>query len=147
MRQKLSLHSKSSSVQAERKNWVEPLRKWILDSKRAGVLGTSENLHEMRDFLRSFGTNPLLQDKTISISFCPPSEFARKQKTDSILSPFSAPLARGRLGLSEPEVSMCGEREIRTPGRVSPTQSFQDCRLNRSRISPNFENLFISQLS
>ena len=114
MRQKLSLHTKSSSVQAERKNWVEPLRKWILDSKRAGFLATSENLHEMRDFLHSFGTNPLLQDKTISISFCPPSEFARKQKTDSILSPFSAPSARGRLGLSEPEVSMCGESEIRT---------------------------------
>ena len=108
MRQKLSLHAKSSSVQAERKNWVEPLRKWILDSKRAGFLATSENLHEMRDFLRSFGTNPLLQDKTISISFCPPSEFARTHKADSILSPFSAPTARGRLGLSEPEVSNCG---------------------------------------
>jgi len=112
MRQKLSLHAKSSSVQAERKNWVEPLRKWILDSKCAGFLATSENLHEMRDFLRSFGTNPLLQDKTISISFCPPSEFARTHKADSILSPFSAPTARGRFGLSEPEVSNCGRGEI-----------------------------------
>ncbi|MFZ2522378.1 MAG: recombinase family protein [Minisyncoccia bacterium] len=108
MRQRLSLHAKSSSVQAERKNWVEPLRKWILDSKRAGFLATSENLHEMRDFLRSFGTNPALQDKTISISFCPPSEFARKQKADSILSPFSAPSARGSFGLSDHEVSVCG---------------------------------------
>src|SRR3990167_2715084 len=68
----------------------------------------TQNLHEMRDFLRSFGTNPLLQDKTIPISFCPPSEFARTHKADSILSPFSAPTARGRFGLSEPEVSNCG---------------------------------------
>ena len=32
----------------------------------------------------------------------------------------------------------CGERGIRTPGTISDTQSFQDCRLNRSRISPKF---------
>ncbi|MGB2580324.1 MAG: recombinase family protein, partial [Minisyncoccia bacterium] len=76
MRQKLSLQSKSSSIRDERKNWVEPLRKWILDSKHAGFLVTSENLHEMRDFLRSFGTNPVLKDKTINISFSPPSDFA-----------------------------------------------------------------------
>ena len=114
MRQKLSLHAKSSSVQAERKNWVEPLRKWILDSKRAGFLATSENLHEMRDFLRSFGTNPLLQDKTISISFCPPSEFARTHKADSILSPYHAPSARADFFLSEREVSVCDPTGDRT---------------------------------
>ena len=107
MRQKLSLHAKSSSVQAERKNWVEPLRKWILDSKRAGFLASGENLHEMRDFLRSFGTNPALKDKTISISFCPPSEFARNHKTDCIPSPFLAPSARENFNLSKSEVSVC----------------------------------------
>jgi site-specific DNA recombinase len=107
MRQKISLQAKSSSARAERKNWVEPLRKWILDSKYAGFLATSENLHEVRDFLRSFGTNPALKDKTISISFCPPSDFARAQKTDSILSPYHAPSARGDFFLSEREVSVC----------------------------------------
>jgi hypothetical protein len=107
MRQKISLQAKSSSARAERKNWVEPLRKWILDSKHAGFLATSENLHEVRDFLRSFGTNPALKDKTISISFCPPSDFARAQKTDSILSPHHAPSARADFSLSEREVSIC----------------------------------------
>ena len=107
MRQKLSLHAKSSSVQAERKNWVEPLRKWILDSKRAGFLATSENLHEMRDFLRSFGTNPALNDKTIAISFCPPSDFARARKTDFIPSPYSAPSARPDFALTSDQVSEC----------------------------------------
>lgn len=68
MRQRSSLQAKSSSARAERKNWVEPLRKWILDSKRAGFLATSENLHEMRDFLRSFGTNPA-PPVTITFSF------------------------------------------------------------------------------
>ena len=115
MRQKISLQAKSSSARAERKNWVEPLRKWILDSKHAGFLATSENLHEMRDFLRSFGTNPALKDKTISISFCPPSDFARARKTDFIPSPYSAPSARAHFGLSDREVSECDPTGNRTP--------------------------------
>ena len=114
MRQKISLQAKSSSARAERKNWVEPLRKWILDSKRAGFLATSENLHEMRDFLRSFGTNPALKDKTISISFCPPSDFARAQKTDSIRTPIHAPSARADFSLTSAEVSYCDPTGNRT---------------------------------
>ena len=50
MRQKLSLQAKSSSARAERKNWVEPLRRWILDSKHAGFLASRENLHENERF-------------------------------------------------------------------------------------------------
>ena len=115
MRQKLSLQGKFSSARGERKNWVEPLRKWILDSKRAGFLATSENLHEMRDFLRSFGTNPALKDKTISISFCPPSDFARARKTEFGFIPYRAPSARADFALSKQEVSVCGPRENRTP--------------------------------
>ena len=115
MRQKLSLQSKSSSARAERKNWVEPLRKWILDSKRAGFLASSENLHEVRDFLRSFGTNPALKDKTISISFSPPSDFARTQKAEFALSPYFAPSAREKFSLSDSEVSLCDPTGSRTP--------------------------------
>ena len=114
MRQKLSLHAKSSSVQAERKNWVEPLRKWILDSKHAGFLASRENLHEMRDFLRSFGTNPAMNDKTISISFCPPSIFARTRKADLISSPCSAPSARPHFSLTDHEVSLSDPTRNRT---------------------------------
>jgi len=114
MRQKLSLQDKSSSVRAERKNWVEPLRKWILDSKHAGFLATSENLHEMRDFLRSFGTNPALKDKTISISFCPPSIFARARQADFLISPHCAPSARANFLLAPSEVSECDPTGSRT---------------------------------
>ena len=114
MRQKISLQTKSSSVRAERKNWVEPLWKWILDSKHAGFLATSENLHEVKDFLRSFGTNPTLKDKTISISFCPPSIFAPAHKAEFISSPYIAPSARADFFLSEREVSVCDPTENRT---------------------------------
>ncbi len=121
MRQKLSLQAKSSSARAERKNWVEPLRKWILDSKHAGFLASRENLHEMRDFLRSFGTNPALNNKTISISFCPPSIFARTCKADFISSLHSAPSARPHFSLTPEEVSVCGQSGIRTHGSFKGT--------------------------
>ena len=114
MRQKSSLQAKSSSARAERKNWVEPLRKWILDSKRAGFLATSENLHEMRDFLRSFGTNPALKDKTFSISFCPPSIFARTRTAEFISSPHSAPAAHADFSIPSDQVSECDPTGSRT---------------------------------
>ena len=95
MRQKLSLDTKLSAVRHGRKNWVEPLRKWILDSKHAGFLASNTNYAEIREFVRSFGTNPAMQDKTISISFCPPSDFARKQKAEFALTPSPPPAGRG----------------------------------------------------
>ncbi len=115
MRQKISLQAKSSSVRAERKNWVEPLRNWILDSKRAGFLASSTKYAEMRDFVRSFGTNPALKDKTISISFCPPSDFARIRKAEFISSPHGALRAPAHFGLSDREVSFCDPTGNRTP--------------------------------
>ena len=107
MREKRALEVKLPSAQAERKYWLEPLRKWILDSKRAGFLASAENLSEMRDFLRSFGTNPALKDKTISISFCPPSEFVRSHSAHASACARSARLARGIFPLSTDEVSVC----------------------------------------
>ena len=121
MRQKLSLQAKSSSAQARKKNWVEPLRKWILDSKHAGFLASRENLHEMRDFLRSFGTNPAMNDKTISISFCPPSIFARTRKAEFISSSHITPQASPIFSLSPEEVSICGQSGIRTHGSFKGT--------------------------
>ena len=115
MRQKLALQAKSSSARAERKNWVEPLRKWILDSKRAGFLARSTKYAEIRDFVRSFGTNPALKDKTISVSFCPPSDFARTRMADLPFAPSRAPAARAAFALRTVEVSICDLTENRTP--------------------------------
>ena len=107
MRRKLLLQAKSSSARAERKNWVEPLRQWILDSKRAGWLAHSPKYADIRDFVRSFGTNPALHNKTISISFCPPSIFTRTRLTNLALTPLSAPVARADFSLPDEEVSVC----------------------------------------
>jgi len=104
MRQKLSLDADLSSVRRGRKNWVEPLRKWILDSKRAGFLATSTKYAEIRDFARSFGTNPALRDKTVFLSFSPPSDFARARLMDFRSERPLPPKAGKILGLSEREV-------------------------------------------
>ena len=115
MRQKASLQAKSSSAKHERKNWVEPLRKWILDSKRSGFLASSTNYAEIREFVRSFGTNPSMKDKTISISFSPPSQFARTRLAGLAPAETAAPQAREIFSLSAGEVSICDPTGNRTP--------------------------------
>ena len=115
MREKVSLQSKASSARAERKEWVEPLRKWILDSKRAGFLVESTEFAEIRDFVHAFGTNPALRDKTISISFCPPSVFVNASMARGGFASVGAPAARRALVLSSEEVAICDPTENRTP--------------------------------
>ncbi len=115
MREKVSLQSKASSARAERKEWVEPLRKWILDSKHAGFLGASTEYAEIRDFVRTFGTNPALRDKTISISFCPPSVFVSAAMARGGFCSVGAATPRPALVLSSEEVAICDPTENRTP--------------------------------
>ena len=114
MRQKLSLDTDLSSVRCGRKNWVEPLRKWILDSQHAGFLASSTNYAEIREFVRSFGTNPVMRDNTISVSFCPPSEFARPRLMHFARPLRRAPQARGSFALTPAEVSECDPTGNRT---------------------------------
>ena len=114
MRRKLSLDAKMSAARHGRKNWVEPLRKWILDSKHAGFLASSTNYAEIREFVRSFGTNLALCDKTISISFCPPSELARARRAQFAAAPCRAASRRGSAALNSAEVSICDPTGNRT---------------------------------
>ena len=81
--QKVSLSNKLDSARDDRNNWVEPLREWILDMKKATQLVSSDNFFEIRDYFKKIGTNLILRDKSVSISFCPPTEFAFNSKTNS----------------------------------------------------------------
>jgi site-specific DNA recombinase len=115
LRQKLLLDEKLSAARRERKNRVEPLRKWILDSKRAGFLASSTKYAEMRDFVRSFGTNPALLDMTVSISFSSPSQLVSARKTDSHFAHAHLAAARERAAAYFGEVSDCDPTGNRTP--------------------------------
>ena len=88
-----------------RKNWVEPLREWILDTKQADFLAKSDNLHEIKSFVQKIGTNPLVRDKSAHFSFSVPSAFAASRR--GFLPP-AAPEARHNSALTREEVSLCG---------------------------------------
>jgi DNA invertase Pin-like site-specific DNA recombinase len=109
LRQKVSLAHKMDSARVERNNWVEPLREWILDIRKATQLMSSEDFFEIRDYFKKIGSNHKLCDKSVSISFCPPTEFVLKQKLnlDSIHPPNI--LARKRAGDFSEDVWNCGD--------------------------------------
>ncbi len=114
LKQKVSLAQKMDSARAEKKNWVEPLREWILDMKKATQLQSTDNFFEIRDYFKKIGTNSQLRDKSVSVSFCPPTEFARARNAEFLLSPYSAPSARPDFALSAEAVSNCDPTGSRT---------------------------------
>ncbi len=86
MREKVSLNSQKIDFERNGKNWVEPLRSWILDTKKASVLASSENYSEMKAFIQKIGTNPNLLDKTISFSVSPLWDFVASRKAETVLA-------------------------------------------------------------
>ncbi len=105
LKQKVSLAQKMDSARADRKNWVEPLREWILDIKKATQLKTSDNFFEIRDYFKKIGTISRLRDKSVSISFCPPTEFACTRKAGEDFSHPLLTLARERATIFSGELS------------------------------------------
>ena len=75
LKQKVSLANDLEDFGQTGKNWLQPLRAWILDTKKAKNLASSENYGEMKRFVQKVGTNPKFLDKFISFSFCPPWDF------------------------------------------------------------------------
>ncbi len=114
LKEKVSLIQKINSARAERNNWVEPLREWILDMKKATQLRNTDNFFEIKDYFKKIGTNSQLRDKSVSVSFCPPTEFAlaRKAGTDSHHTPTT--FARKRADDFSDLVSVCDPTENRT---------------------------------
>ena len=115
MRQKVSLAEKLESARAERNNWVEPLREWILDMKKATQLVSSDNFFEIRDYFKKIGTNLSLRDRSVSVSFCPPTAFAFAHNTDSDLAHPLVITARKRAAHFSEKVSFCDPTGNRTP--------------------------------
>ena len=105
--QKASLAHKMDSARQERKNWVEPLREWILDMKKATQLASSDNFFEIRDYFKKIGTNPQLRDKSVSVSFCPPTEFAFACNTNLDFAPPFVSAARKRATHFSDQVTNC----------------------------------------
>ena len=112
MRSSAALQEKKKDFERGRKNWVEPLREWILDTKQALVLGSSDDLHEISDFVRKVGTNPVIQCKSMHFRASPPSENTARKRAE-----MHRALALAGLGseLNPDEVSFCDLTGNRTP--------------------------------
>lgn len=54
-------------------NWIEPLKEWILSAHQAEKLAFSNDLHEMKSFVKKIGTNHQLFNK--KMSFTPTAPF------------------------------------------------------------------------
>ncbi len=115
LKEKVSLNEKLKSARAERKNWVEPLREWILDIKKATQLTSSDNFFETKDYFKKIGTNPVLREKSVSISFCPPTEFACARKAGEDFSHPLLTLARKRATIFSGDFPECGDGGNRIP--------------------------------
>ena len=112
MRSLAALQEEKKDVERGRKKWVEPLRAWVLDTKQAAFLGSSDDLHEIADFVRKVGTNPSIECKSMHFRVSPPSEYAALLRGKMHAPPA---FAGARSALSSEEVSFCDLTGNRTP--------------------------------
>ena len=65
--QKIKLEESLKNFGQQRKNWVEPLRSFVLSLKEATDLEKTSNHLEWKKFFQKIGSNPEIKDKTVSI--------------------------------------------------------------------------------
>ncbi len=104
MRSLAALQEKKKDFERGRKNWVEPLREWVLDTKQAMELSSSDDLHEISDFVRKVGTNPSIESKSMHFRISPPSENLARLRAKMHARPAFAGV---RSELETWEVSFC----------------------------------------
>ncbi|MBI5079126.1 recombinase zinc beta ribbon domain-containing protein [Candidatus Wolfebacteria bacterium] len=83
LKQKVSLASQKSDFGRTGKNWIEPLRSWILDIQKAEKLSQGDNFEEIKAFVQKVGTNHQLLDKSASFLFSAPWDYAALRKAQS----------------------------------------------------------------
>ena len=111
MRATLALRQEKKDFKHQGKNWVEPMREWVLDTKQATFLSSSTDFHEISSFVKKVGTNPLVRDKSARFELTAPSEYIAERLARFS---FSEPLARVGFALTSEEVSVCDPTENRT---------------------------------
>ncbi|MBI2669812.1 MAG: recombinase family protein [Candidatus Yanofskybacteria bacterium] len=100
---KIKVSLVEQKTKPNQKNPLEPLRQWVLDTKKASFLASSENYHEMKQIIQKIGTNPKLSDRSLSFSFIPPSGFLASRLAGCAPTIPFAPLARPDFSVSESE--------------------------------------------
>ncbi len=80
MREKAGLLESETNFGQQRKNWIEPLRSFVLSLKQATDLEKTSNFLEWKKFFQKIGSNPEIKDKTVSIRWANYGISRRKQK-------------------------------------------------------------------
>jgi len=72
IRTKIALEAKKDDFRKGKRNWVEPLKNWILESKQVQNLATAGDFQQIAEFFKKSGTNRVLKDRKISLTFLEP---------------------------------------------------------------------------
>ena len=115
MRATLALKEKKKDFVHQGNNGVEPLREWILDTKQAAFLSSSNNFSEIASFVKKVGTNPLVRDKSARFGAPVLSEFVFAYNTKTDFAHPLLPVAKAKNFHDFDNVSFCDPTGNRTP--------------------------------
>ena len=72
IKQKIALETKKDNFRKGKRNWLEPLKNWILEVKQAQNLVSGGDFQQIAKFFKKSGTNRTLLDRKISLNFLEP---------------------------------------------------------------------------
>jgi hypothetical protein len=65
LNQKIEISEKLKDFEQNGNHWLEPAKKFILDSKQAEIIALHKNLFEKKDFLKKIGSNRILREREL----------------------------------------------------------------------------------
>ena len=119
---KIEISEKLKDFEQNGDHWLEPAKKFILDSKQAEIIALQENLFEKKDFLKKIGSNRILRER--ELFFEPRGAWQILMKSG--LNAYRALAEFRRKGASNPQhpIWLPLLNEIRTFFRENPDSEF-----------------------
>ncbi len=120
---KIALGAKKDDFKKGKTNWLELLENWILEIKQAQNLAAGNDFQQIKEFIKKSGTNRILKDRKISLTFLEPWLFISPSEARRGDLPAS-PKARRAGNLTSIDWSEC--REL-NPDRIHPKDVYYHC--------------------
>ena len=93
---KIALEAKKEDFRKGKRNWLEPLKNWILELKQVQNLASNGDFHQIAEFFKKSGTNRTLFGRKISLTFLEPWLFISAAEGGGV--GLSRPARRGGTG-------------------------------------------------
>ncbi len=122
MRATLALKEKKKEYAHRGNKWIEPLREWIVDTKQANFLASSDNFHKQKELVQKIGTNPIVCDKSARFGVPILSDFVNAYNTKTDFAHTLLPKAKAKNFQNLDNVSLGGRRGTRTPNQLLKRQ-------------------------